>query len=490
MGIAAKNNLTKWAATALIILVNALLWAKPCNLAYNVAQHRDILLGRYTVDRMTTVLLLAPVSLLIIKSIWSAKKSSKKHKRESLFKAIVLTVSIVFSIIIADIFLRVAKQKRYVGNRDYYHRIPNSKMQGINKDVPPTAFSYPTIAAGYPDIPYTLTVDKRGFRNTTDFQRYDVVVLGDSFSEGSHVSDDHAWPAVLARKSNMTVYNLGMSGGSPVTYLETLKRFVLELSPKIVVCMLYEGNDFRSSNFAPKKAKRKSNFEDLYKASPLRLSIKRALIRYLGPLNAHRFSTGSRSNPPLLTLYEPSHPLYAISWLPLAIPDHPNAKYYAFKIKRLLSHFVTEKDLQQSRGCQALFAKLREIKKICAPNNIRFIIMYAPDKPHVLLPLVRDNLSPDKLHAFMALKKKDPPPPADLMNILIPRLHVHESAIEEFCRQESIEFISLTQHLRREILKGRQAYFTYDQHWTPLGQEIAADTLLRYIEEHPTKGPN
>jgi hypothetical protein len=486
------SKLVRWLATLIIILVNVVLLAKPCDLAYNVAQHRHILLGRYTVDRLSTLVLLVPVSVLIIKGIWSNRKRQKgeKEKREELFKAVALSFSIVLSIIIADIFLRVVQQRRYVGNRSYYHRVPNTKEQGINRDVPPTAFSYPIRAPGYADISYTLTVDKRGFRNQTDLEQYDVVTLGDSFTEGSHVSDEHAWPTVFARKSNLAVYNLGMSGGSPVTYLETLKRFGLKLSPKIVVCVLYEGNDFRGSNFARKKVKRQWKLKDIYKTSPLRHSIKRALIRWLGPVNSRRFSKHTGANPVSLKLFEPSHPLYAVSWLPLAVPDGSNANYYAFKVKRLLSHFITKENLQRSVGCQGLFTKLREIKKLCTENNIRFVVMYAPDKPHVLLPLVRDKLTAEKLHAFMALKKKDLPAPGDLMDVLIPRLHVHESVIKEFCSKESIGFVSLTQSLREEILKGSQVYFTYDQHWTPLGQEIAAHTLQRYIGKRPARGRN
>ena len=191
-----KINLKKWVGTVIVIFVNLLLWAIPSELAYNVAQHRDILLGRYTVDRVTTLLLLTPVSLLIIKGIWSNKeeRKSEKEKRERLFKTIALSVSLIISILIADIFLRVVQQKRYVKNRNYYHRVPNTVEQGINRDVPPTAFSYPATPTGYSDIEYTLTVDKRGFRNKTDLEKYDVVALGDSFTEGSHVSDDQAWP--------------------------------------------------------------------------------------------------------------------------------------------------------------------------------------------------------------------------------------------------------------------------------------------------------
>jgi hypothetical protein len=483
---AAKTRLTRWIATVIVISLNLFLWAWPCDLAYNVAQQRDILLGRYTVDHMTMLLLLIPVSLLIINGIWSRKKpKSQKQKREDLFKLTVLSLSIVLAILITDIFLRVIQQKRYVGTTVSYHRPPNSIEKGINKDVCPTAFSYPAACPGYSDVPYTLTVDKRGFRNRTDLEKYDVVTLGDSFTEGSHVSDEHAWPVTFARKSNLTVCNLGMSGGSPATYLETLKRFGLQLSPKTVICMIYEGNDFRAANFAPKKNKKRFSFETLYKASPLRHALKRALIRSLGPINAKRFSKHAAVNAAATNTFPSSHPLYAVSWLPLAVPDGTDTKYYAFKFKRLLSHFITKDELLKSAGCQGLLAKLREIKKLCTDNNIRFILMYCPDKPHVLLPLVKDSLPAEKVRAFMALKEKDLPSANKLLDILVPRLEHRQAVIQEFCRAESIEFVSLTRPLRQEILKGSQTYYTYDQHWTPIGQTVAASTLLSYLENTP-----
>ena len=66
--------------------------------------------------------------------------------------------------------------------------------------------------------------------------------------------------------------------------------------------------------------------------------------------------------------------------------------------------------LVNTKGWQETFTILREIKKMCVEKNVRFMIMYAPDKPHTLLPLVKHKLPPEKLHAFMALKQKNLPP--------------------------------------------------------------------------------
>jgi len=482
-----KNNL-KYVWAFLVLLINIILWIIPSDVAYNLAQQRDILLGRYTVDRLTTLLILIPISLLIINAILSGKKvKTQKQKREDLFKTIVLVVSIFLCIIFADVFLRVLQRKRYVGNKTSYHRPPNQKIEGVNKDVPITASTYPLADVGYPDVPYTMTVDKRGFRNTTDLEKYDVVTLGDSFTEGSHVSDEHAWPAVFSDKSNLTVYNLGMSGGSPLTYLDTLEKYGLSFSPKTVICTIYEGNDFRSTNFRASKVEMREqerervNIGSLIDSSPLRIALKKGLINLFGSVNSKRFSKDAEKTD------SPSHPMYAVSWMPVGIPQTSDAKYYTFKIKRLLAHFDTRENIQKSSGCQGAVQYLREINRICKEQNIRLIIMYIPDKPHVIMPLLKERLSAIQVHAFMSLKAENLPKPDELMETLYSRLDVHESIIEELCKEDSIEFVSVTKLLQREILKGSQAYYTYDQHWTPVGQLVAAETLTNYLHEHPQK---
>jgi len=203
------------------------------------------------------------------------------------------------------------------------------------------------------------------------------------------------------------------------------------------------------------------------------------MIRTLGPINAHRCTDLRAAD-----TCRPADPLYPVSWLPLAVPKD-NPKFYTFKIKRLLGHFLTQQQFLDSRGCKATFEILSEIKSFCDSENIRFILAYAPDKPHVLLPLVKDDLPAEKVRAFMALKAHNLPPADRLIDTLISRLGIQESATEQFCREHSIEFVTLTEPLRRQILQGRQVYFTYDQHWTPIGQEIAAETIARFLAKNP-----
>ena len=475
---AMKANRIKWIKTAITLLITALVWFIPSNVGYLIAQNRHVLLGRYSLGHLTVAFILIPISAASLYLTWANEKNERQRK----FKVVAITVSILLSLLVVDIAARlITRPKRYVTEKTYFHRPPNTVQRGTAKDVPEEAFLYPKTPPGHPDIEYTLTIDKRGFRNKTDLEQYDIVILGDSFAEGSKVTDDDAWPVLLAKKSELTVYNLGMSAGHPGTYLETIKKFGDELSPKIVLCLLYEGNDFRDSNFR-KKDTLPRRIEDYFKSSPLRNAAKNLMIRSFGSTQTAPSPAETHALPSPEPTPQPSE---ALSWLPVAVPQGTNAKYYTFKIKRLLEHFVTKEAFLKSQGAIRTFAALRQIKGLCSEKGIRLVIAYAPDKPHLILPLITEIVTPEQLHAFMALKQRDLPPANKLLETLLARHNVQESAIEDFCRTESIEFTSLTAPLRKATAQGSQTYFTYDQHWTPLGHKIVAEAISRHILKPP-----
>ena len=474
-----KTNRIKWIKTAITLLVPALVWIIPSNVAYLIAQNRDVLLGRYGLGHFTIALILIPIAAASLYLTWV----NEKNERQRQFKVLAITISVLLTLIVTDTAARlIIRPKRYVQQKTYFHRPPNTVRTGTAKDVPEEAFLYPRTPPGYPDIKYTLTTDKRGFRNTADLENYDVVVLGDSFAEGSRVTDREAWPALLADKTDRTIYNLGMSAGHPGTYLETLKKFAPELSPKTVICLLYEGNDFRDSNYREKNSLGE-NIEEYFKRSPVRRAIERFLLRCFASKSPAR-SASSTENAAKSTETN-GKTLPAVSWLPVAVPQGPNGKYYTFKVKRLIEHFLTEQEFLNTEGTKKSLEALREIKKICNDKKIRLIIACAPDKPHLIVPLIKETVPAQQLHAFMALKQRNLPPPEKLFDTLLTRLDVQESAVRQFCQTESIEFISLTDPLRKATAEGNQTYFTYDQHWTPLGHKIVAEAISQHIANPP-----
>lgn len=482
MKMVLTDNFGKWIGTGVIVVVNLLLWTIPSNVAYLIAQNRDVLLSRYSVARLTWMFLLIPISFTVFYLIWSNKENKKKHQ----FQVVSLTLSIIVPLLLVDLFMRLIQPKQYIIHRGYYHLAPNKVLHGTFHDVPENAFSYPTMRPGYPDIEYTLTTDKRGFRNGTDFDKYDFIVLGDSFAEGSNVTDDEIWASLLAKKSNLTVCNLGMAAGHPGTYLETFERFGVNLSPKLVLCMVYEGNDFRDSNFQ-RKDTLGHHLSNYFKRSPLRLVSEEFLIRHLGSTDSDTSDNlvSSKNHTSDYIANTDATSMNALYWLPVAVPDGSGEKFYAFTVKSLLADFQNRDTFLHSKGCQQTFINLHRIKEMCNAKNICLVVVYAPDKPHVLLQLIQNKVPPESLWAFMALKENNLPTAEELMDTVLARVEVRESALKEFCRRESVGFVSLTEPLREGIAQGRQLYFTYDDHWTPIGHEVAANTISHYIDEHP-----
>jgi len=176
--------------------------------------------------------------------------------------------------------------------------------------------------------------------------------------------------------------------------------------------------------------------------------------------------------------------MYPVAWLPLEAPEN-SGHYYTFDIKRLLQHFLTAKQFENSTGYREIQRLMLETKKLCIENNIRLIVVYAPDKPHILIDEIVSRVPSEQLAAFVALKQKDVPDAGRLKEILKRRMAVQYDAFEKFCLENDIEFIDLIETLKKAGLSGSQTYFTYDQHWTPEGHKVVAEYLAKTIRIKP-----
>lgn len=480
-------SIYRWSIIPNTILVNIVAWMIPSNTVYLVAQNRDVLLGRYSVERLTFLLFMLPISVATA-YLLRANKANRKMRH---FKVAAVTLSVVFPVLAVDLLARLREPKLYLHAPTHVSRQPNMFSRAVIRDVPEQAFAYPTDAQGYPDIQYTFTTDARGFRNTTDAAGCEIVTLGDSFTEGDRVSDEHPWPVVLAKRSNLKVYNLGVSSAHPGTYIETLRQFAVDLDPNIVICMFYEGNDFWDSN-AEGRDRLGRRIERYVKYSPIRLRFKALMVRHLSLSSdtsippedrAGQASTADALKPEPSPA--PQEVPSALSWLPARVPDSPQGRYYTFTVKQLAQHLAPAEQLSRSNGWKYASAKLLAIKTLCDQKGLRLILAYAPDKARILLPLLTDTVSPQQLHSFLSLTTGELPPPDALIQTISEHLDVQEKTFKAFCENNSIEFLSLTVPLRSAISRGRQAYFTYDQHWTPVGHEIVAEVLADYLRANP-----
>jgi hypothetical protein len=87
--------------------------------------------------------------------------------------------------------------------------------------------------------------DEHGFHNPEGIWssgRFQVAVLGDSFTQGACVPTEQNFVELLRRDYPATL-NLGMVGNGPLLMLAGLKEFLTEVRPSIVLWVFTEGND-------------------------------------------------------------------------------------------------------------------------------------------------------------------------------------------------------------------------------------------------------
>ena len=486
-----------------MILLNLILWAIPSNLLKLSVKGKPVFLNMYSLEKLSFLFLMIPISGLLIYLISASKKSIKKR----IFAIIVILVVTLPGLFLMDLSLRFIKQARYVKTDQVYHRPPSKSYTVVVKDKPKSDKLPIIIQPGYPDSKCTLTTDKHGFRNKKILKEYDIVVLGDSFTEGSDVTDDEIWPQVLAKESGYSVYNLGMSGTDPLDYFLTLKQFGRELSPKIIICTIYQGNDLRDNGIPADRIREmtithsksgadiiekkplsfKKKLRRYRKESPVLNAVRKLFSKYLIIETEHQKKNNKTvekvENNKIVDKVQNNKKSEILSWLPIKIPEDKNSKYYFFKSKRMLPFWQSKKELLDSAGWKNCVASLKKIKEFCEKNNIRLIVTMAPLKPVIIFPLLdKTKLPIAEMQEFAKLASKHVPEKDKFIETLFKNLPNQESALKEFCSNNNIEYVSTTEALRKSMKAGEQVYFTYDQHWTPKGHKVVAETLAKYLK--------
>ncbi len=461
-----------------ILIFTILLWMIPGDVAYLIAQGREVYLGRYAEGHVCVLIALTLISVLGI-IVRLAPAGRRKFRS---FAVVAVSLGLVFGLVVTDVVLRWLRRPRYIQTQGVYHRPHETQVTGVFRDIPEPRHAFPSWSPGYDDIHYQLTTDHRGFRNPGKIDTCDILFLGDSFVEGSGVSDDQTWPAVFSHLSARTTYNLGMPGGNPSTYLETLDLFGRSLQPQFVVCLIYEGNDFRGDGtITVRQRDNGETYNDrdpgLFKGAPLRLELKKVLAKALAWDSRNRFLS---TFPGWQTFPFSSKRLDAIRWLPVAVPS--DGPVYAFDLKRFVHHYRDRKSETPPPGLQTVTTALTAINTICNDIDARLIVAYAPDKQHVLAPLLGGVVAPDTIRNYVSLKLDDLPAGGEVYRQLCENVETTEDATRAFCGTQQIAFVSLTAPLRAAVAAGEQPYFSYDQHWTPVGHGVAARTLMGFVD--------
>lgn len=461
----------------LLLIASYWIWTRHSDVIELIVRQRPVLFGRYSQGRFGALLLLTPV-LWVLATAFATRGALRRNLGNALIGIATTLLACVAVTYFAHFFHRQALYvEQAAGDGEWQmgvtrHRPPNQSYELTFVDVPEQARSYPDAPPGFEPVPLKLTSDKNGFRNLSVDAQYDIIAVGDSFVAGSNVDDTQAWPALLSRSIGKPVYNLGVGGSGPPTYLANFARFGLPIKPRLALFMIYEGNDFKEDVVVtrarpPTWTERVGkHFERAFDASPVTLGLKRLSHDLFEKLGAQRPVPGYKEK---------------LGFMPIAVTSGDTTHYYSFDPKRLVYLDYGKDEFAGSREWKATEGMLEQIVKLSREHGVMPVFIYAPSTPHVVLPLVAGAIPAEQLRNFASYRKSRLPPAEEYKQRVLRNLDNEQEVVVQFCARQQVECLVLTDALRRATAAGQQTYFSYDQHWTPIGNAVAAAAIEEFL---------
>src|SRR5262245_36393857 len=189
--------------------------------------------------------------------IWSAVIGASRNRRQMLLRALTATLTVLMTLVLLELpaMLRwvhwslvfrslsgegVDYRTAFVLDEQLgFRRIAGLHWSGRpSSDIEERYGLPPSLSQSI-----TFTYDQWGYRNASEMEKADIVLLGDSFVEGWYVSDDQTAAAQLAARLDRPVANLGVAGYGTLQELRVLKGDALRRDPSVVAWFFFEGND-------------------------------------------------------------------------------------------------------------------------------------------------------------------------------------------------------------------------------------------------------
>lgn len=294
---------------------------------------------------------------------------------------------------------------------------------------------------GIPSAPWhevDVRFDRNGFRNDTELERADVVLIGDSFVEGSLVALEETVGQQLAVRLGVPVANLGQSAYGLAQELAVLRRYGLPLAPRTVLWFLFGGNDLRDVDHY---AWQRAHFEEITRPRTPSLG-ERLFVR-----NA----------------------LLALSRTALARFESPRARAQSAHFRRAdgaveTVYFGDTEGPWKPHEWDAMTATLGEANRLSAGAGVQLVVVYIPRKFRVYRPHL--SFIPDSETA---------------------RWDVNDlpGQLGDWCREAGVPFVDTTPILEAEVARGVHTYFVDDVHWNARGHAVVAEALAQRLAAEP-----
>ena len=140
--------------------------------------------------------------------------------------------------------IEVVKDERLKGNNVYPYVVPREFLKKGRKEIPLTPIpNTEYISCNEFGTWKKIKTDKFGFNNKIFLKKFDILLMGDSFAEGSCVNQEYEPANLFEKKYNFKTYNIGISGNGPLISLALAHEINKVLEFNYIVWFIFD-NDF------------------------------------------------------------------------------------------------------------------------------------------------------------------------------------------------------------------------------------------------------
>ncbi len=279
--------------------------------------------------------------------------------------------------------------------------------------------------------------DQNGFRNASGITQADIAVIGDSFTEASHVSEEESFVQRIARGAGMRAVNLGRGGYGPQQELIVLRRYALQYRPKLIIWQFFTGNDVSD-------AEEYADWE----------------------------RSGRRNDVPLLTRWMGNSLLREVAIRVLKIPSLGAApatlRYTDGSSERLHVRYQREPAMP-ARAVSEIDRTIAEAARLCAGRGSELVVISIPTMLQALQPYIEFDDPADRAR-FRAAGSGE--------NAAAITLRVRDTCVREGCTA-----IDMFPPLRHAAARdNRRLYIPGDEHLDTRGHQVVARAVLDYLQ--------
>jgi lysophospholipase L1-like esterase len=438
-----QGQIMRWVASLLIMGLIPVVWWITISTA-----HPEIA-GLYSFSRAVFNLVVTAGGLSLVYSLIGRK--STRHKILVLLSQVAAIGGLVLLLEVPALFFGFDYQPMFNGSAGTTEQGVSSRMNRadpvlIHLHAPHSSFSGEVMGnLAYFGVPgparYRADVryDRNGFRNDRDFDQADVVVIGDSFVEGAMVGRDKTLVGRLESRLVVPTANLGQIGYGFRQELEVLERFVPALSPKLVVWVVFGGNDFRDVEYYERSIAQRD-------VPRVPATLKQRL------LSRNALVAGGR----LL-----QDAVRDISVEPAQMALNQSGLFTRSDGVTERVYFAPPELSPTPHQWKVATDTLTQANRFSRQIGAEFVVVYVPRKFRVY----RDHLriAGDREIATWVVNDL----PADL---------------GKWCAGNDIPFLDTTAPLAQVVARGEHPNFVDDVHWNEAGHKAAAEAVIAFLE--------